>query len=190
MEQRRIVLLDSPDSPGDHRYSLAADGTVAAVSTAPNAPGHNSRIALYRIADGQLLNTFEIDDAAPPGQGHELLDLALSPHGDSRSTHFPRMGRHRCVRRFTTPPRVRRSGSETRSCVCRAWAPDGATLFTVSSGNVDEQRLQAFDARTGALKMEHRDRAVQPERAGGDRRWGVPGGRLLRDDVDGLRGAG
>lgn len=151
MEQRRIVLLDAPDSPGDHRYSLAADGTVAAVSTAPNPPGHNSRIALYRIADGQLLNTFEIDDAAPPGQGHQLLDLALSPHGDLVYA-FSENG--------ATPVRAAVYDAVTGAPLwigdpfmrLPAWAPDGATLFTVSSGNIDEQRLQAFDARTGELR--------------------------------------
>src|SRR5215510_14821803 len=69
ISQISLNAVAVPPSIGLFNYSLSVDGTVAAVSYNGNstistgASAMNTRIGIYRIPGGVLLNTFELPDA-------------------------------------------------------------------------------------------------------------------------------
>jgi hypothetical protein len=135
---------------GTFRASLSPDGTAAAITFAPYDSGIKSRAAVYRIADGSLLNHFEIEDAGTPGQGHALLDLALSP-GGALLYAFSQIGPDRKANMIDVA--IGQSlWSRDTTMRLPVWSPDGTALFgyDYSGLSVDGGlRLQALEPGTG-----------------------------------------
>ena len=135
------------------RFSLSADGNTAAVSFSPITVQGNTRIALYRMPGGELLNTFEptVDPASPL-----YVDTqALSPDGSLLCALVE------IVNGTTTMMMIDVATGTTLWTKVGAkalpvWSPDGATLFagTQNLATADSS-VEALDARSGALKWSY-----------------------------------
>jgi Tol biopolymer transport system component len=134
-------------------YSLSADGTTAAISFSPwqlSPPPGNTRIAIYRVPDGSLLNMFELADMT--SSGVDPYDLALSPDGTLLCLTEVGNGLDVKVRMLDTATGTTLwTGNDRQNYPL--WSPDGSTLFTVKNLlTATPPTLEAVDARTGALK--------------------------------------
>jgi WD40 repeat protein len=163
-ELRRISLdaLPRPQVSGEYTYSLAADGTVAAVVYAPNpqseAGGQSGKGGLYGLSDGTLISTFDVDDVSTVGKSGTITDIALSP--DKSRLYVAKPGLDGVAKMVdTSDGHVLWSG--TNAWRLPVWSPDGETVFGVFlnfAGGNERDTLDAFDGRTGALKW-----ATQPD---------------------------
>jgi hypothetical protein len=141
-------------------YSLSPDGTAAAVlyyGTPDDALPVNTKVAIYSIPDGRLLNLFELDDKPPPYTQGITMAFSLSPRGklfyvaesilsetDSGVTGTPQS------RLFDTATGAL-SWSKDGWWIQPVWSADGGTLFGAKLGNTDyiASSLDALDASSG-----------------------------------------
>ncbi len=134
-----------------NRYSLSADGRVAAVSfPAPSLSMERSTIALFDMTTGARLKTLRPDDASPDGRAQGVYDLELSPHGDlvfSRSIDGTSNGDvyHSTMFDTATGAPLWTGDAQWRMPV---FSQDGSLLIVE---NLMPLRLEALDARTGAI---------------------------------------
>ena len=136
------------DLSGSFRYSLSPDGTAAAVTYTQYDSGIKSKAAVYRIADGSLLNVFEIEDAGTPAQGHELLDLALGPRG-ALLYAFSQIGGDRQANMVDVATGQSLWARDVRMRL-PVWS-DGSALFgyDYSGATTGDLHLQALEPATG-----------------------------------------
>jgi WD40 repeat protein len=148
-----------------NRYSLSADGRVAAVSfpasfsRAPSAPPEPSTIALFDMTTGRRLTTIRPDDAAPFGRSQGVTDLAISPHADlvySRSPDWTGVDPNDATQVADVPYRATVFDAATGTALwtregdvkAPVFSADGNLLFVEAN---DPPRVEALDAHTGAV---------------------------------------
>jgi hypothetical protein len=158
LTQMSHVPLDAlavPPFIGEFRYDLSADGNVAAVAYVPNpsisdaAAGMNSRIALYRIPDGELLSMFELPDAPALSYGHAIFVFALSP--DAKLLYVTTTTEVFKTWMVDTATGEPVWTTDDAPPVLALWSADGTTLFTLRSG-LPNSTMDALDAGTDATK--------------------------------------
>jgi hypothetical protein len=149
--------LAEPPSSGEYMYSLSADGTVAAVAYAPEpaislaAIGKNTRVGLYRMPDGALLNLIEIPDATPPEDArHYVANLALSP--DGRLLFATTWTDDAYAGRMVDTATGAVLWTDDTSWEMPVWSADGTKLFAsaADTGYGYASNPNALDASTGA----------------------------------------
>jgi hypothetical protein len=166
-----ISDLAMPPGIGEFTHAVSPDGTVAAVAYSPNptisndAWGMNSRLGIYRISDGTLLNMLEIPDAGAAPYLHALMALAISPGGALVYANTVGDG--------TAKGRVVDTMTGTLLWTGDAawaepnWSADGTTLFGLyedpSSGS--DTSLDALDGTSGMVKW--RTKLYDPAKATG-----------------------
>jgi hypothetical protein len=147
----RIDLQGLPEPLEGRRYvfSLAADGTVAAVSYADPTSSTTS-VSLYRIPSGEVLTAFAIPALFPGYTAEMLVALALSPHGDLlAATAANALGLHlTMVDTATGAVLWTPADPDVRGPV---WSRDGATLFGIGGPTqpMGGTVLEAYDGRAG-----------------------------------------
>lgn len=157
INQIPIDAVAVPPFVGLFNYCLSADGTVAAVSYTGNstistgASAMNTRIGIYQIPGGNLLNTFELPDAAPADTILASTDLALSPDGKLLYAFSYSAGPKAMMVDTHTGVPVWVRDTEWHLPV---WSADGATLFALNGtpGVASSFPLVAVDAATAALR--------------------------------------
>jgi DNA-binding beta-propeller fold protein YncE len=154
--QVRHIPLDALATPpfdddGEFWFTVSADGSVAAASYSRLNEGANSRIATYRIPEGDLLNIFETGAPLPPSYRNTVYDMVLSPDG---KLLYVTNGADILV--FDTVSSAQLWTTDRLGHTLAAWSSDGATLFAtqgdVTGGPDNPFSLDALDARTGAIK--------------------------------------
>ena len=132
------------------RFSLSADGSTAAVSFSPVTVQANTRIALYRMPGGDLLNMFEV--AVDPQSPVYVETQALSPDGSllcALAGIFNGTTTMMMLDTATGATLWTRTGPQAFP----VWSPDGATLFAATETNgTTDSTVEALDARSGTLK--------------------------------------
>jgi hypothetical protein len=121
-------------SSASFRYSLSADGTRAAVSYSPYYPPAPTRVAIYAIPDGDLLNLFQLDPSASNGE------IALSPDGKLLFA----LGARTMLDTTTGAP----LWTGNAAWLLPVWSADGTTLFIDDTGAFP-MTLTALEANTG-----------------------------------------
>src|SRR5262249_42469710 len=130
-------------------FSLSADGNTAAVSFSPVTVQDNTRIALYRIPGGDLLNTFEL--TVDPQSPVYVETQALSPDGSLLCAVAGIFNGTTTMMMLDTATGAPIWTSDDHSFP--VWSPDGTTLFTTGIPSfASTPNLEAMDARNGALK--------------------------------------
>jgi hypothetical protein len=150
---RHIPLgsFTGPPPLGQLRYSLSPDGTVGAVSYNTDLPGTNTRVALFRIPDGDNLAVVEIPDAATYNFIQSVRDLAVSPGGSLVYVNTSGNGSQGRMVDTATGALLWTSDSGWELPI---WSADGTTLFAVSGDPSAANALAALDANTGAVKWQ------------------------------------
>jgi WD40 repeat protein len=139
-----------------YRYSVSADGHVAAVSfPAPDALPQNglsgqTTIALFDLSLGKLLKTFRLDDATPYGHAQGVVEMKLSPQADlvfasSYDGTSPGSRYDAVVVDVATGLLLWKRNVE--GLQMPVFSPDGTLLIVRDSAS---RRLEALEARTGA----------------------------------------
>jgi WD40 repeat protein len=147
----RIDLQGLPEPREGRRYvfSLAADGTVVAVSYA-DPTSSTTPIVLYRIPSGEVLTAFQIPSLYKGYTAEMLVDLALSPHGELLAvTAAQALGIHlTMVDTATGAVLWTPADPDVRGPV---WSRDGATLFGIGGPTqpMGGTVLEAYDGRAG-----------------------------------------
>jgi hypothetical protein len=146
-EKGRILLQGVETFRGleSYRYSLSADGTVAAVAYS-QVSSESTTIALYSIPTGAPLKMLETMTGYP---FVALQDLALSPHGDlvvANPSDFSGLP-------LTTIDAATGTAWSIDQKFLPVWSRDGATLYVLGSESVPavENTLFAYSA-AGDLK--------------------------------------
>jgi WD40 repeat protein len=126
-----------------YKYSLSADGTVAAVSyssgTYTTAP---IEVVLYRVPTGEVLKRFDV------GPGLEMSAIALSPHGDLVAASWVSGGQVGLTMIDAATGAVVWMAASEGARALAGWSPDGATLYAVGRNTLDSV-LEVYDARAG-----------------------------------------
>lgn len=137
------------------RFSLSSDGATAAVAYSSFSDMTASTIEILAIPGGELLKRFDFPDTysigtpalSPDGKLLYAVVKAMTPAspGGTRLQEVPTM------LDATTGETTWTDSTEALRRL-PVWSPDGATLFTVEMKQA--RKLDALDARTGALKWQ------------------------------------
>jgi len=143
--EKRSILLDA--DPGGElvdvpiAFDLAADGKSAAVGFS-NTVAHD--VEVFTMADGTRRSTIDVDMPPPPAGSFPVQGVAISAHGALVYVQGPASGV------YDVASQTRLWGrDDDHWLISPRFSADEATLY-----GIDGQRLQAFDARTGEVKMD------------------------------------